>query len=103
MKFNEVDSSNQLKLEQLLFGVSFYNRKQLPESLVHFWISTERLIEYLWNRDFKGQKDKITQEIKQKIYEKIILIKRITLNGNGSGQLLIKLIYLKNLDIFQKN
>ena len=70
LKFNEVDSSNQLKLEQLLFGVSFYNRKQLPESLVHFWISTERLIEYLWNRDFKGQKDKITQEIKQKIYEK---------------------------------
>ena len=67
LKFNEVDSSNQLKLEQLLFGVSFYNRKQLPESLVHFWISTERLIEYLWNRDFKGQQGKISPELKQKI------------------------------------
>ena len=67
MKFNEVDSSNQLKLEQLLFGVSFYNRKQLPESLVHFWISTERLIEYLWNRDFKGQKIKLLRKLNKNL------------------------------------
>lgn len=67
---------NNLKLEQLLFGVTFYNRQQLPESLIHFWICIERLVEFFWNRDFENKKNELKKKINKKndnwtIYDKI--------------------------------
>ncbi len=57
---------NNLKLEQLLFGVTFYNRQQLPESLIHFWISIERLVEFFWNRDFESKTKELMKNLNKK-------------------------------------
>ena len=34
--------------EQLLYGTTFYVRKQWAEALIHFWTVTERLVEIVW-------------------------------------------------------
>jgi len=36
--------------EQLLYGATFYVRKQWAESLIHLWTVTERIIEIAWQR-----------------------------------------------------
>jgi len=36
--------------EQILYGATFYVRKQWAESLLHLWTTTERLVETAWNR-----------------------------------------------------
>lgn len=36
--------------EQVLYGATFYVRKQWAESLIHLWTTTERIIEIAWLR-----------------------------------------------------
>lgn len=36
--------------EQMLYGATFYVRKQWAESLIHIWTTTERLVEIAWQR-----------------------------------------------------
>ena len=35
--------------EQILYGATFYVRKQWAESLLHLWTTTERIVETAWN------------------------------------------------------
>jgi hypothetical protein len=36
--------------EQILYGATFYVRKQWAEALLHLWTTTERIVETAWNR-----------------------------------------------------
>lgn len=36
--------------EQVLYGATFYARKQWAESLIHMWTTTERIIEIAWQK-----------------------------------------------------
>jgi hypothetical protein len=36
--------------EQILYGATFYVRKQWAESLLHFWTTTEMIVETAWQR-----------------------------------------------------
>lgn len=39
-----------IPLEQVLYGTTFYVRKQWAESLIHIWTTTERIIELSWQK-----------------------------------------------------
>lgn len=40
----------QIPLEQVLYGTTFYVRKQWAESLIHIWTTTERIVELAWQK-----------------------------------------------------
>lgn len=39
-----------IPLEQVLYGTTFYVRKQWAESLIHIWTTTERIVELAWQK-----------------------------------------------------
>lgn len=39
-----------IPFEQVLYGTTFYVRKQWAESLIHIWTTTERIIEIAWQK-----------------------------------------------------
>jgi hypothetical protein len=41
----------ELPQEQVLYGITFYSRKQWAEALIHLWTVTERLVEVAWVRN----------------------------------------------------
>jgi hypothetical protein len=40
----------EIPLEQVLYGTTFYVRKQWAESLIHIWTTTERIVELAWQK-----------------------------------------------------
>lgn len=54
---NLLEKMGSNSLEQLLYGATFFVRKQWAESLLHFWTSTERLVEISWQRTIVKSSD----------------------------------------------
>lgn len=49
-------------LEQVLYGTTFYVRKQWAESLIHTWTTTERIVELAWQKHVVTSVDALTKK-----------------------------------------
>jgi hypothetical protein len=49
-----VSKLGEIPSEQVLYGTTFYVRKQWAESLIHIWTTTERIVELAWQKYVVG-------------------------------------------------
>lgn len=45
-----IQKLGEIPSEQVLYGTTFYVRKQWAESLIHLWTTTERIVELAWHK-----------------------------------------------------
>jgi hypothetical protein len=55
-------SLENLPSEQVLYGATFYVRKQWAESLIHIWTTTERIIEIAWQKHILAPQEPLSQK-----------------------------------------